>query len=277
MAASAQVVYGQVLWNPLDVVALWDNRAGKFFVGFLFALANMYAPLRPMSTKVANPPFSGTNVAGNSIPFANDVTNMFPKYMSIRRGQFLCAILGFAICPWLIQAKAGRFLAFLNGYSVFLGPLLGVLLSDYLLIRKARGFNIYNLYKPHGLYWYTKGVNPRAVIAFLTGVAPLLPGLVHAINPDIKGIEKGILNFYSMSWFEGLVMSGLTYYLLFLAFPFPTTTDDEDKAQVILEGKEYEDLQTEKLQSTSSRSSQTAVEKRRSIKDGGADVDVERQ
>jgi nucleobase:cation symporter-1, NCS1 family len=108
MAASSQVIYGQVLWNPLDVVTLWDNRAAKFFAGLCFAFANI-----------------GTNVTGNSVPFANDLTGMFPKWINIRRGQFLCAILGFVICPWQIQAKAARFLAFLNGYSVFLGPLLG--------------------------------------------------------------------------------------------------------------------------------------------------------
>ena len=108
MAASAQVVYGQVLWNPLDVVTLWDNRAAKFFAGLFFTIANI-----------------GTNVTGNSIPFGNDLTGLFPKWINVRRGQFICAILGFAICPWEIEAKAERFLAFLNGYTVFLGPLLG--------------------------------------------------------------------------------------------------------------------------------------------------------
>jgi NCS1 family nucleobase:cation symporter-1 len=108
MAASAQVIFGQVLWNPLTVVMLWDNRAAKFFAGLFFAFANI-----------------GTNVTGNSVPFANDLTGMFPKYINIRRGQFICAILAFVICPWEIQAKATRFLAFLSGYTVFLGPLLG--------------------------------------------------------------------------------------------------------------------------------------------------------
>jgi nucleobase:cation symporter-1, NCS1 family len=108
MAATSQVLYGTVLWNPLDVVIRWDNRAAKFFTGLFFAFANI-----------------GTNVTGNSIPFANDLTGMFPKYINIRRGQFICAILGFAICPWQIEAKAQRFLAFLGGYTVFLGPLLG--------------------------------------------------------------------------------------------------------------------------------------------------------
>ncbi len=41
LAASAQVVYGQVQWNPLQVILLWDDRAAKFFAGFLFAFANI--------------------------------------------------------------------------------------------------------------------------------------------------------------------------------------------------------------------------------------------
>lgn len=222
MAASAQVLYGTVLWNPLSVVTLWTNRPGKFFVGFLFAFANV-----------------ATNVTGNSIPFANDVTNLLPRYLNIRRGQFLCAILGFAICPWLIQARAGRFLAFLNGYSVFMGPLLGVLISDYFIVRRMRGFNVYHLYKHHGLYWFTVGLNWRAFAAFVTGVAPLLPGLIHAINPSIGHIRKGILNFYSMSWFDGFMLAGIAYSLLCWVFPFSMETEDEDKAVHTIEGGEY--------------------------------------
>lgn len=114
MAASSQVIYGQVIWNPLVVITLWNNRPAKFFAGLLFAFANI-----------------GTNVTGNSIPFANDLTGMFPKYINVRRGQFVCAILGFVICPWEIQAKASRFLAFIQGYTIFLGALLGSKSSVY--------------------------------------------------------------------------------------------------------------------------------------------------
>ncbi|KAF2100420.1 NCS1 nucleoside transporter [Rhizodiscina lignyota] len=211
MAASAQVIYGQVLWNPLDVVALWDNRAGKFFAGFCFAFANI-----------------ATNVAGNSIPFANDLTGMFPKYINIRRGQLICAVLGWAICPWLLQAKAQRFFAFLNGYTVFLGPLIGILLSDYWLVRRrSGGLNVYQLYRPGGLYWFTGGVNPRALAALLIGMAPLLPGLIHNINPEIS-VSRGIQAFYTLSWLDGLVLSGLSYYLMYLAFPFPTNLREAD-------------------------------------------------
>ena len=219
MAASAQVIYGSVEWNPLLVVLQFDNRAGKFFCGFFFAFANI-----------------ATNVAGNSVPFANDLSGMFPKYVNIRRGQIICAILGWVICPWLIQAKAQRFLAFLNGYTVFLGPVIGILLSDYWIVRRAKGFSVWNLYQPGGLYWYTGGINPRAIGALLMGMAPLLPGLIHNINPNLS-VGRGIQEFYTLSWLDGLVLSGLSYYLLFLAFPFKTMSENDAEENRVVEGQ----------------------------------------
>jgi nucleobase:cation symporter-1, NCS1 family len=108
LAATSQVVYSQVLWNPTSIILLWDNRAAKFFAGLLFAFAML-----------------GTNISGNSVPFANDITGALPKYFNFRRGQVLCAVIGFASNPWLIQAKASTFFNFIGGYSTFLGPLVG--------------------------------------------------------------------------------------------------------------------------------------------------------
>ena len=118
-----------------------------------------------------------------------------PRYFNIRRGQIVCAMLGFAICPWLIQARAARFLNFLNGYTVFLGPLIGVLISDYWFVRRGKGLNVRSLYRPGtSLYWYTAGVNPRAIVALLVGIIPLLPGLAHSINNALP-VAKGILEY----------------------------------------------------------------------------------
>lgn len=189
MAASSQVLYGTVHWNPLDVVKLWTNRPAKFFAGLLFAFAAI-----------------GNNVAGNSVPFANDVMALFPRYINIRRAQYLCAILAFVICPWKIEAEAARFLAFLNGYSVFLGPLAGVLLTDYYIVRKANDYNVYHLYKPNGIYWYKYGVNWRALAAFFTGMLPLLPGLMWQINPQVV-VSRGYINFTSMAWVDSIVFA----------------------------------------------------------------------
>ena len=227
MAATSQVIYGSVIWNPLNIVQVWDNRPAKFFAGLLFAFAAI-----------------GNNLAGNSIPFANDAMAIFPKYINIRRGQYLCAVIAFAIWPWKIEADATRFLAFLNGYSVFLGPIAGILLTDFYIIRRAKNFRVYQLYKPHGIFWYWYGANLRAIAAFAVGMVPLLPGLAYEINPQIGGISRGYINFSSLSWVDSFVFARLvasrvisqmltnpsiTYYILFRLFPFDTSTDEEGK------------------------------------------------
>lgn len=190
MAASSQVLYGQIIWNPLDIVQMWNNRAAKFFAGLLFAFANI-----------------GTNVAGNSVPFGNDFMALFPRYMNIRRGQFICALVGFAICPWKIEKSATTFLAFLNGYQIFLGPIAGVLLCDFYVVREGKGYNVSQLYKPHSIYWYLNGTNRRAITAFAVGMVPQLPGLIFQINPGIGNLSCGYVNFSSLAWVDAFIFS----------------------------------------------------------------------
>ena len=108
---------GAVLWDPLRLIDRWDqpdNRAAAFFAALSFALATL-----------------GTNVSANSLSAANDMTVLFPRYVNIRRGQVVCAVLGgWALCPWEILASAQGFLAFMNGYTVFLGPFAGIMVAD---------------------------------------------------------------------------------------------------------------------------------------------------
>ena len=74
-------------------------------------------------------------------------------------------------------------------------------------MRRSSGLNIYQLYKPTGLYWYTAGINVRAVASFAIGMIPQLPGLTYEINPLIKGVSRNYVNFTSLGWLEGLVFS----------------------------------------------------------------------
>ena len=191
LASSSQVVYGQVIWNPLQIVLLWDNRATKFFVGLLFAFTAITS-----------------NVTGNSVAFGNDMMGLFPKYMSLRRGQLLCAVIGFAACPWKIVASATTFLAFVQGFTApFLGPTAGVLLCDYFVIRRRSGLNVYHLYKPHGMYWYRSGWNVGAVVAYVVGMVPQLPSLAHQLNRKLGGISQSYLDFASLGWLQSALFS----------------------------------------------------------------------
>jgi NCS1 family nucleobase:cation symporter-1 len=53
-----------------------------------------------------------TNFGANSIPFGADMTGLFPKVLTIRRGQVLCAILGVVVQPWQLMANASAFLRY---------------------------------------------------------------------------------------------------------------------------------------------------------------------
>jgi NCS1 family nucleobase:cation symporter-1 len=82
-------LYGEILWDPLKLIDKWDNRAAAFFTAFSFALSTL-----------------GTNISANSLSVGNDMTALCPRYINIRRGQVICALLGgWVFCPWEILAK----------------------------------------------------------------------------------------------------------------------------------------------------------------------------
>lgn len=200
LGATSQVVYGKILFNPVSVILLWDNRAAKFFAGLMLAFCNV-----------------GTNVSGNSLPFGNDITAWFPRYFNIRRGQVLCSVLGVIIQPWYINAKATTFMAFHSGYSIFLGPICGVMVADYWIVRKNKGIDLVGCYETSGPYWYWNGINWKAMTAITIAIALNFPGLLHSMGVHVA--NRGILNYYCVTWVSGVVVAGLVYTLLNLVLP----------------------------------------------------------
>ncbi|KAI0926219.1 hypothetical protein AcW1_008440 [Taiwanofungus camphoratus] len=198
------VLYGQVLWDPTKLINEWDNRAAAFFAASAFMLATL-----------------GTNISANSLSAANDMTVLFPRYINIRRGQVICAILGgWALCPWEILASAQGFIAFMNGYTVFLGPFAGIMITDYWLVHKCR-VDVPSMYRPHGRYRYHYGFNWRAVLAIVCSVPPNFPGLINSINPKIKvGAATHVFDF---AWIFGFTVASTVYYIASRLFPAKET------------------------------------------------------
>ncbi|KAI6003307.1 permease for cytosine/purines, uracil, thiamine, allantoin-domain-containing protein [Pisolithus orientalis] len=143
-------LYGEVLWDPLLLIDRWDNRAAAFFASLVFVIATI-----------------GTNISANSLSAGNDMTVLLPKYINIRRGQVICAFIGgWALCPWEILASAQGFLSFMNGYTIFLGPFAGIMITDFWFVHKGK-VDVPAMYNPNGRYRYTHGFNWRAVLAIL--------------------------------------------------------------------------------------------------------------
>ena len=99
--------------------------------------------------------------------------------VNIRRGQYICAVLGVVICPWQLLASATTFLTFLNGFGVILAPMMGVLSADYLIVRRTT-LEVEDLYSSSrdGIYWYTAGFNWRGIVSIVMGIWPCFPGLI---------------------------------------------------------------------------------------------------
>ncbi|KAI3340097.1 uridine permease-like protein Fui1 [Ustulina deusta] len=206
--SAARVFTGEYLWNPLDIITLWleygsGGRAAAFFAALAWYIAQV-----------------GTNITANSISAANDLTVLFPRWINIRRGCFIAAVIsGWALVPWKILSSAETLLAFLGGYAVFLGPLAGIIAADFWLVKKQR-IDIPALYDPHGRYQYVAGCNWRAAVAFIVPVAPLLPGLGLSISgPEAVHIDAGLTNLYTFNWMFGFVTSIFLYVSLSYLVP----------------------------------------------------------
>src|SRR5579862_7836345 len=99
---------------------------------------------------------------------------------------------------WSIIVKGTQLLAFLSGYACLMGPIAGILVSDFYLIRDKK-LNIRDMYNPDGIYYYFHGWNWRAWLVFFTAVGPILPGFAQSINPNLK-ISAGAEHLYTFSW-----------------------------------------------------------------------------
>ncbi|KAK4541783.1 hypothetical protein LTR36_007315 [Oleoguttula mirabilis] len=224
--SSAKVVYGEYIWDPLTLAAQWHGpggRCGAFFVGFTWVVAQI-----------------GTNLSANVISAFNDLTNLFPKYINIRRGVIIITITaGWIMVPWKIVYSATSLVSFMSGLSIFLCPIAAILTTDYWLVKK-RNIDVPSLYRRHARYRYNHGTNWRAVIAFVCSVVPNIPGLAKAVNPSIS-VSAGIEHVYDMNYLYGFTSASFLYWSLSYFWPAKETLLAaciyEDLA--IIDGVEY--------------------------------------
>ncbi|RMZ75085.1 hypothetical protein DV737_g5469, partial [Chaetothyriales sp. CBS 132003] len=212
-AAASQTVYGTIIWNPIDILDLWmatGSHAGRAAAAF-GAIGLIIVTL-------------GINISANSISAANDLMSFCPKYINIRRGQLLAAFIGsWGFVPWKILASAAKFLAFLGGYTIFLGPMTSILITDYYIVRRGN-VSVPDMYNFQGMYLYSPkfGSNWRAVLAFFIGCTPPLPGFVNTIQVaggGHTGVSVGGQHLYAIGYIYSFICAGIFYWLFNRFFP----------------------------------------------------------
>jgi NCS1 family nucleobase:cation symporter-1 len=144
------------------------------------------------------------NIGANVVSPSNDFSNLFPRLISFRTGGLITGFLGLAMCPWKLLATPDSYIfGWLIGYSGLLGPVAGIMIGDYFFLRKTV-LDVNSLYHSEGAYHYSKGVNPRAIVALASGVAIALVGLFY---PPLHFL-------YDYAWFVGFFSSGILYVAL---------------------------------------------------------------
>lgn len=171
-SSSSSVLYDEPIWDPLELLGKFlekggsGNRAGVFFIATAFSLAQL-----------------GTNIAANSVSAGTDMTALLPRYINIRRGGYVCAIVGLAMCPWHLLSSSNKFTLYLSSYSVFLSSIAGVIIGDYYFVRKGY-LQVKDLYSARklGPYYFNFGVHWRAYTAYIAGILMNIVGFVGAVG-----------------------------------------------------------------------------------------------
>jgi len=187
VTSATVIIYGEAIWDPVALLSKFNNPA----VVVISLLSLMIATLT-------------TNIAANVVSPANDFANLSPKHINFVKGGLITAFMGIVMMPWkLLSDYSSYIFGWLIGYSSFLGPIAGILICDYFILRK-RILASKDLYDPAGIYKYKNGFNIKAVSALLAGVIIALIGLVIP--------EVGFL--YDYAWFVGFAVSFVVYWII---------------------------------------------------------------
>ncbi|MBK9175845.1 MAG: NCS1 family nucleobase:cation symporter-1 [Flavobacteriales bacterium] len=186
VTSAAVVAFDDVLiaedapWDPVSLVARFKSPAVVIFAQLAMLIATL-----------------STNIAANVIAPANAFSNLLPQRISFRMGGVIAGLIGIVICPWWLMDEISGILIFVSG---LLGPVLGILLCDYFIIRR-RTLVIADLYKTDGPH---AGVSTAAVVAMVVGV------LVAIVGYWFKPLEA----LYQLSWFTGFGAAFLIYWMM---------------------------------------------------------------
>jgi len=183
VTSATVVIFGEEIWNPVDLLARFDSVPVVVLSMIALAVATLT-----------------TNLAANVVAPANAFTNLAPKRISFRAGGMATGVIGILMMPWkLLADPTGYVFTWLVGYSALLGPIAGVLICDYFVLRRME-LSLSGLYR-EGPYSYFRGFNPKALAALALGIAPNVPGFLGTIG--VAQVPVFWMDLYAYAWFVG--------------------------------------------------------------------------
>ncbi|MFE4834847.1 NCS1 family nucleobase:cation symporter-1 [Arthrobacter sp. NPDC056691] len=179
-------VYGEHIYDPVEIVGRIDSIWALLLGAVTFAVATL-----------------GINVVANFVSPAYDLANVWPSRIDFRRGGLIAAMIALVITPWNLFNSPVVINLFLGGLGALLGPLFGIIMMDYYVLRRQHVL-VQDLFTEQGYYTYTGGWNRKADISFLVSA---VPAVVLALVPLFGA-------FSAFSWFIGATLAAVVHYLI---------------------------------------------------------------
>jgi NCS1 family nucleobase:cation symporter-1 len=187
VTSASAIIFGEPIWDPVVLL----GRINQPLIGLIAMVALLLATLN-------------TNVAANVVSPSNDFSNLRPGLISFRTGGLITGVVGILMMPWKLLSDFGSYIfGWLVGCSALLGPIAGIMICDYYLVRR-RELLVEDLYLRGGAYEYRSGFNPRAIVALAVGVLTAVIGLA----------VPGVRWLYDYAWFVGFFVAAGAYFLL---------------------------------------------------------------
>ncbi len=187
VTSASAVIFGEAIWDPVVLLGKFNRPV----VASIALVALMVATLN-------------TNVAANVVSPSNDFSNLNPRRISFRTGGLITGVIGVLLMPWKLLGDFSAYIfGWLVGYSGLLGPIAGIMIADYFVLRRCK-LDTASLYETRGVYEYSRGVNGKAIFALAAGIAVALCGLA---VPPLKWL-------YDYAWFVGFFVAGAIYLAL---------------------------------------------------------------
>ena len=178
-----------ILTSPNDIIGKFDNLTITIIALLFIIVASI-----------------STNLVSNFIPSQYSLINFIPSKLNLKSSSFIIGLLGFVVSIfWLSLISQIGILSFVDTFAAFFGPLFGVIIADYYLIKNKELSN-YDIYSVdgEGLYFYSGGWH-------IKGVYSLFIGFIFS-SSTIWNVNLMFLQTYS--WIIGAFVSWITYYLL---------------------------------------------------------------
>lgn len=194
VTAGSVSVFGEMIMDPVEIVARIDNKVAVFIGSVTFIIATM-----------------GINIVANFVSPAYDFANLFPKYIDFKRGGLITSILAVLVCPWIFVDSPHAITVFVSVFGAILAPLYGVMVADYYLVKreKVETPELYTL-DPNGRYHYDGGWNH-------VGLKALAISGVIAIGWELSTQLFHILPENNLGWVIGAVAGAVAYTTLMRA------------------------------------------------------------